>query len=481
LRENALVEGIVLTAEDCAILDLECAAIVGHTCKVIVFETGAPSAAALGQRMRERIAAAPALARRLGGSPDRRVWIEEPGFDPAQHVCEQAAGDPCDRAGLRREVARLFVERLDRDRPLWRIDRIALQDEGAALVWRIHHALADGSTAMRYARALLWDAPADMPAAPEPEANQPAARESRAHDRAARDSAGRSRTSAHERSAHERDQARRRAHLAHFFAREFARSGGDSPFDGRIGGHRDVAFAALPLRELHDAAAAIDGATVNDAVLTVVGGGLRRWIEQHHGRIDSLRVKVPVSLHEPAGDGTSRRRARAGPSQDADPTGSEHPAGPGGEDPGNRDSFFSVPVPLTHGDTVARLRAVHAATTVRKAEHDAETMDALLHRLRQLSPGLGRLCERIERSPRAFAVNVSNVPGPREPVSVLGTRVGSLHAIAELAEHHALRIAAVSLAGTLCLGFCADPAIVDDVQSMAAATEDEAAELIAAA
>ncbi len=446
------MEGIPLTAEDCAILDLECAEIVGHTCKVIVFETEAPSAAALAQRMRERIAAAPALARRLGGSPERRVWVEQPDFDPASQIFEHAAGAPCVRASLCGEVARLFVERLDRDRPLWRIDRLALQGGGAALVWRIHHALADGSTAMRYARALLWDAAAHEPAAHEraaheSKANEPAARESTAHEPAARDSSRRSHS-----SAHERDQARRRAHLARFFAREFARSVADSPFDGHIGGHRDVAFASLPLRELHDAAAAIDGATVNDAVLTVVGGGLRRWIEQHHGPIDTLRVKVPVSLHEPAAS-----------------------------DPGNRDSFFSVSVPLTHGDTVARLRAVHAATALRKAEHDAETMDALLHHLRQLSPGLGRLCERIERSPRAFAVNVSNVPGPREPVSVLGAQVGSLHAIAELAEHHALRIAAVSLAGTLCLGFCADPAIVDDVQSMAAATEDEAAELVAAA
>jgi diacylglycerol O-acyltransferase / wax synthase len=161
---------------------------------------------------------------------------------------------------------------------------------------------------------------------------------------------------------------------------------------------------------------------------------------------------VPVSLHDPADDA-----------------------------PGNRDSFFSVPVPITNGDLLVRLRAVHAATAVRKAEHDAETMDDLLGRLRRVSPGLGRLCERIERSPRAFAVNISNVPGPRQQVSVLGTPVASLYAVAELAEHHALRVAAVSLADALCLGFCADPEIVDDVASIAAATEHEARELIATA
>jgi hypothetical protein len=108
-------------------------------------------------------------------------------------------------------------------------------------------------------------------------------------------------------------------------------------------------------------------------------------------------------------------------------------------------------------------------------------MDRLLRDLRAVSPRLATFCERIERSARAFALNVSNVPGPREPVAICGARVRSLHSIAEIAEHHAVRVAAVSLCDELFLGFCADPAIVDDVGSMAEATEDEAAKLIAAA
>ncbi len=375
------------------------------------------------------IAHAPALTRRLGGSTARPVWVEDAEFDPRAHVLDASVEAPLDRSQLHVEVARLFAERLDRDRPLWRIDRVQLRDGGCALVWRIHHALADGSTAMRYARMLLWDA------APGDRSLSGGAR--RAGDRPA--------------PTNERDQARRRAHLARFFAREFARSMRDSPFDGRIGARREVAFATIPLADLHDAAKALAGATLNDAVLSVVSGGLRRWIEQHHGSVGSVRVKVPVSLHH------------------------------AGEDVGNRDSFFSVSVPLAEPDAVARLHAVKAATAVRKAEHDAETMDVLLRRLRAVSPELGRFCERVERSPRTFALNVSNVPGPREPVSVLGASVDSLHSIAEIAEHHALRVAAVSLAGSLCLGFCADPEIVEGVQSMAEGTEIEATALIAAA
>jgi hypothetical protein len=310
----------------------------------------------------------------------------------------------------------LFAERLDRERPLWRIDVVRLEGGGAALVWRLHHTLADGTTAMRFARMLLWDG--------EPEPAGAAAR-----------------------AAHAADEQRRRAHMARFFAREFSRS--PSPLDGEIGVRREIAFASMPLGALHDAARRLAGATLNDAVLCVVGGGLRHWVELHHGRLGTIRVKVPVSLHRP------------------------------GQDAANADSFFIVDVPLTEPDPVERLRMVHESTAVRKAEQDAEAMDRLLADLRGASTRLAALCERVERSGRAFALNVSNVPGPRQPVSVLGASVVSMHSIAEIARHHALRVAAVSMCDTLYLGFCADAGIVTDVDCIAEATEREALELIA--
>jgi diacylglycerol O-acyltransferase len=94
-------------------------------------------------------------------------------------------------------------------------------------------------------------------------------------------------------------------------------------------------------------------------------------------------------------------------------------------------------------------------------------MDELLRDLGAISPRLRAFADRIESSPRRFAVNVSNVPGPRTPVSVLGVPVDALHSIAEIGERHALRVAVVSVAGLLCFGFCADPGIVEDLQAMA--------------
>jgi diacylglycerol O-acyltransferase / wax synthase len=73
------------------------------------------------------------------------------------------------------------------------------------------------------------------------------------------------------------------------------------------------------------------------------------------------------------------------------------------------------------------------------------------------------------------------VPGPRSAVRVLGAPVSSLHTLAEIGEHHALRVSAISYAGAICFGLCADPAIVDDLEALATGIEAEADAIAAAA
>jgi wax ester synthase-like acyl-CoA acyltransferase family protein/uncharacterized protein DUF1298 len=418
-RDDRLVDAIPLTAEDRAILDLECQTVAGHTCKVIILDGPAPSLDDLRAHVATRLEEAPPLCWCLGGEQEAPAWVPADDFDIERRIAAADVDGPLDRAGLAREVARLFEQRLDRDRPLWKIDVIPLEGDGAALVWRIHHALADGTAAMRFARTVLWD---EVAAAPRP----------RPHEHAA-------------------DDARRRAHLVRFIEREFGETMRRSPFDGRIGTRREIAFASVELKPLHDAAKSLAGATVNDAVLTIVAGGVRRWLEEHHRTLGAIRLRVPVSLHRE------------------------------GDDAANRDSFFSLAVPVGEPDPVARLRAVHQATLARKAEHDAERLDSMFRDLAHLSPRLERLAERVEASPRRFALSVSNVPGPPGPVSILRAPVESLHSIAEIGRRHALRVGAVSFAGALEFAFCADPALVDDLGAMTAGLEEDAAALIAAA
>jgi hypothetical protein len=149
-----------------------------------------------------------------------------------------------------------------------------------------------------------------------------------------------------------------------------------------------------------------------------------------------------------------------------------------GEDAdGNHDSFFSVPLPLGEPDPVIRLKEIRAATAERKSDHDAEQLETLLRRVSHASERLGRMLRRIEASPRRFALNVSNVKGPRSAVTLGGNAVESVHSVVEIGEHHALRVAVLSVGDLLCFGFCADPGLVEDLDQMAAGAEASADEL----
>lgn len=413
---------IPLSAEDRAILELEGPTVAGHTCKVIVAGSPAPAVADVRALIASRLDQAPPLRTMLGGDADEPVWVPDPAFDIERHVRE-VGGGPLPEERLPSLAASIFEQRLSRERPLWQLDIASLEAGRGALIWRLHHAIADGTTAMRFAKAVLWDEPSGADRSrPSPVHSEQAA-----------------------------DDERRRGHLGALIRRELAGSAAPSPFDGEIGTRRLVALAGVPLEPLHDAAKRLCGATVNDAVLTIVAGGLRRWLELHHGPLGSLRLRVPVSLHSE------------------------------GDAVGNRDSFFTVPVALEGADSAARLRKVYGQTRERKDKHDAERLEQLMTTLDRASPRLERLVERVEASGRSFALAVSNVPGPRHSVSILGSRVESMHSLVEIGRHHALRVAVVSIGGELSLGFCADPGIVDDLDAMARGAEAEAAQLVAAA
>jgi WS/DGAT/MGAT family acyltransferase len=319
-----------------------------------------------------------------------------------------------------------------------------LTQGGSALIWSFHHAVADGSTMMDVAMAALWDeAPSTGTPAAGPSAAGPPA-------------AGRSAAPAPAPAPRPKPGPRAGRPLGGLraAARETPHPWLRSPFDGNIDAQRSVALVSVPFDAMRQAARATGGATVNDAVLTVVAGGLRRWLELHNGHLGSVRVKVPVSLHGIA------------------------PSGNGSDELGNRDSFFCVDLPLSPADPLQRLRAIHRATRVRKESHDAEQLDALMRRLGYV-PQLRRFAERVLTSPRSFAVTVSNVRGPKHPVEVLGARVSELYSLAEIRERHALRIAVVSLGERLNFGLTADPTLLPDVDQLADQIQADASELAA--
>lgn len=378
-----------------------------------------------------KVTSVPELMWKLDEESGSFEWIHDEDFQLERHLVSYGDGAPHTEAEISSAAASLFSKRLDRDRPLWRIDVVRTEDGGTALIWRIHHALADGTTAMRLAREVLWEETATTPAASNP---VPAAATASARP-----------------AAREEDDARRRRHLIGLFEREFSREPGPSPFDGQIGQKRSIAFATISLSQLHDAGKKAADATLNDSVLSVVAGAIRHWMEIHHEQhLGPVRVRVPVSLHH-------------------------------GDDDGNCESFFSVPLPLDEPDPIRRLHEIRDATHERKADHDAEDLDSLLKRVGHTSPRLRQLYSRFESNPRRFALNISNVRGPARPVTVLEAPVETVHSIVDIGERHALRVSALSVGDRLCFGFCADPELVTDLDVMVEGIEWAATRLITAA
>lgn len=426
-----------LTAEDERILRLEDETIAGHTCKIMIVDrpAGVMPLAAVRTRIAQRIARVPRCRQRVVSIQHGRevapCWCDDEQFSVDGHVRPAALDHVVDRSELLALVGRLMAGRLDRNRPLWSIDVVDPLDDGLfALVWRIHHCIADGMTAMRWASTLLWDdSPADTDRAPSATGTGNA-RPARGGD-----------------LERFRDAVEHGARTAATLARELRPTSASSLLSAPAGTERTIAFARCSLDEMRAVGRGVDGATVNDVLLAVVAGGMRTWLISRGAPLHTIRLKVPVSMHNTAG-----------------------------VDAANRDSFLFVDVPLDGVDPVERLRTIRRETTARKERHDAQTLYSAFDAIGHVAP-LGHAVTRLTMSPHVFAVNVSNVPGPRDVPTLLGVPVGELYSLAEIAPHHLLRVAAVSLAGSLFIGLTVDPRAVPDVTVLAAGIEASMAQL----
>jgi diacylglycerol O-acyltransferase / wax synthase len=430
-----------------AILRIASPVILGHTLKVLLLERAADGSELRLERLRERIAAGldaePRMRQRLRATPLHLAppaWVPDPDFELGRHVRSREPLSPGDE-GLRESIAAAMTERLDPERPLWAIDLLGpLAGGRAAVVCRFHHVMADGRAAIRIMRHLLWSEPQPAPppeSAPEPRSAELLAdglwyRSQRLHEALASPPAHLDEW---------RDRVRGFGLLCRVLWRELGGSPATTtPLDARIGRRREVAWAHVSLAAAKQIAhASHPRATINDVLLAAIGGGLRAWLPAAGAR---LRAKVPVSMHR------------------------------AGEDPriGNRDSFFFVEL-ASERDSGARLEAIGAQTRVRKRT-DAETLHRFIDDLRAVRP-LSRPIERLVADPHAFTVEISNLRGPPEPISVADHSARELLTFAEPAQRHALRITAISFAGRIAIGLCSDPDVAPPLGGLATAIERE--------
>jgi hypothetical protein len=406
-----------LAPDDAHILGMESAVIMGHTLKLNVLAPGtAPlDVDALRAAVQARLAGQPRATQRVDTSgPDAR-WVAADDFDIRDHVRRLTTPVCVSRADLWRAVSGLMSEHLDRAKPLWTFDVIGpLADGREAIAARVHHAMADGIAAVKFLDGVLWDSHPERPSAPT------------AHPAPAE--VGRF------------GEARR---LPGAVLRELGHPTANSPLDRPITGSRELAFTVASLAEMKAIGASRPiRATVNDVLLAIVAGGLHEWLslgEPAARRHGSVRAQIPVSLHH----------------RDTDAAGLA-----------NHDSFMNVDLHHGESDPLTRLDRIRADTSQRKRLDDADELYDLFHALGRVKH-VGTAARRLAGSPREFAVSISNVPGPRTPVSVAGRAVVNLFSSSEPALHHALRISAISCAGDVGIGLCTDPGALPDVAVLA--------------
>jgi WS/DGAT/MGAT family acyltransferase len=391
------------------------------------------------------------------------VWVDDADFDLDYHVRRSALPAPGSEEQLRALVGRLLGRRLDRSRPLWEIYLVeGLADSRFAVVTKTHHAMVDGLASMDVG-ALLLDPtpeiretpPEDWCPAAEPSSLDLAAdalREAMRRPRSVLDVAARARADVREVVA---GVERTVETLVS------ATSGRPvHPLNAVTGEQRRYGMARTTLAD-HRAVRAACGGTVNDVVLAVVTGALRRWMMTRGEPLTagaSVRALVPVSVR-------SRR------------------SGGGTAATGNSISAYFVELPVGEDDPLRRLAAISAAMNEHKASGRAVGATTLIRLAGFAPPTLHSLGVRLasQFSSHAFNVLVSNVPGPPRPLYAMGARMIDMYPVVPLAGGQAVSIGITSYDGGLYYGLNADRDALSDVDVLAGALPEALAELRAAA
>jgi len=451
-----------LSAVDAAFLHQEAAATHMHIGGIAGFEGPAPLFGDLLEHVRSRLHLVPRYRQKLAVPPaglGRQRWIDDPSFNLEYHVRHTALPEPGDDERLTVLGARVFSQRLDRTKPLWELWVVeGLPYRRWALISKTHHALVDGVSGVDL-MTMLFDLDPEGREVDEPEAWQPRPEPSTA-ELTATSLVG---AAAHAFTLPVRALAgaadpRRSAAVARQVAAglgEVLKAGASpapaTPLNVPIGPHRRLAHVATRLGDFKLVKDALGG-TVNDAVLAVVAGALRRWLHSRGLRTEGLELQacVPVSTRAPGDSGAA----------------------------GNQITQIVVPLPVSIADPVERLAAVRDAMEGIKASKQALGAEIIASAQDFAPPTVLAQASRLNFSSRFYNLLVTNIPGPQMPLYVLGRRMEGMFPIAFLGGDRALAIAAMSYDGSMDFGLIADLDALTDLDVIAEGLTQSLAELV---
>jgi WS/DGAT/MGAT family acyltransferase len=399
-----------------------------------------------------RLCRAPRYRQMLAAVPlglHHPVWVDDQRFDVSRHVVRSKAGR------LRDAVEEAMSEPLPRDRPLWKIyiaDR--LEDGTLGVVGKAHHCMVDGVATVELA-SLLLD--------PEPDAADPP--EDRWRPQAAPNGRELLGQAFVDRVREELELARLPARIASS-PRRLLSLGGE--VSGLLRAAADSLRPAVPVRALnepispHRHLAPVDrpledllrikrsfGVKLNDVVLAVAAGAVRRFLTERGEQPIKLKAMVPVNVR-------------------------------GGEDGelGNRISFMFIDLPCDEPDPARRLMDIHLATSERKDADEPRAADRILRSITYAPHTIQQLASRLIASPRTFNLVVSNIPGPRQPLYMAGCELQRAYPVVPIADNHSLAIGITTVRERACFGLYADRETLPDVDVLAAELDESVDELL---
>ena len=341
---------------------------------------------------------------------DHPYWIQDPDFDLDAHLSHQRPAKPGHWENLMTLAEEIFSRPLDQERPLWEMTfvdglNIAPRQRGNAfaLIVKVHHAAADGLSGEEMIWALLDSKPTPNkhhqtePWQPEKPPSSlkllttTAGRKLKLPITLAKVT-GQMATSM--------IQVAKEKILYSTPLPSLPLTAPTTPFNGPVTTQRTLRAIVLPFHKIQAMRQIITGATVNDVVLTLCAGALRRYLEAQHALPGKpLVAAVPIAV---------RRR--------------DH-----WQDMGNRVSVMLVSLATDVDDMYTRFQQIH--TNVVNAKRDYQIIG--LDRLTEIIPStttplIGRLYTGLGLARRVrpfFNLFITNVPGPQQPLYLGNARL----------------------------------------------------------
>jgi diacylglycerol O-acyltransferase / wax synthase len=401
---------------------------------------------------------------------DHPYWIEDPEFDIEYHVRHIALPKPGDWRQLCIQVARLQSRPMDLTKPLWEftiiegLDNIKGLPPGSfAMYSKVHHAAIDGMSGVEMSAAIHdLDAlmtPLETPDVWQPE-NMPNVAElltksyfnSLKHPLRVVETIGRSLPGL----ANLTKQVRK--------GDISVRNAGPAPktrLNGKVSAHRVWDAVPLPLSDIRAIKNAVEGATVNDVVLSIVGGALRIYLKSKDELPkDSLTAMAPISVRQEG------EKAALG----------------------NLVSAMVVGLGTQIEDPLERLRYVHLEAVNSKALTNAVGAKTLADYSRLMPSALAGLAARLytrtgAANAHAPAYNcvVTNVPGSRVPLYFCGAKMVGMYGTGPIFDGMGLINVVYSYGSEVAISFTSDRAMIPDPGAYSAALRTSFEELKARA